>query len=171
MTDMSELRAAVPGTGRITWIGVARAKRSPIESLREVRVEPGRGIVEDHHAGAGGKREVTLIQTEHFPVIAALVGRERVEPELLRRNLSITGINVYALRERRFRVGTAVLEGAGTCPPCTRIEENLGPGGFQAARGHAGICARVVEGGVLRVGDEVVDLGFAVGAGTGGALD
>jgi MOSC domain-containing protein YiiM len=98
---------------------------------------------------------VTLIQFEHLAVVAALMGREAVPPELLRRNLAVAGISVLALKDRRFRIGEVLLEGTGPCEPCSRMEQNLGPGGYNAMRGHGGITARVLEGGFIRVGDVV----------------
>jgi MOSC domain-containing protein YiiM len=88
-------------------------------------------------------------------VIAALCAKEEVSPKLLRRNIVVSGINLLALKKARFLIGTAELEGTGPCVPCSRMEENLGPGGYNATRGHGGITARVVTAGIIRVGDEV----------------
>jgi MOSC domain-containing protein YiiM len=81
--------------------------------------------------------------------------RDATPPELTRRNIVVSGINLLALKDRRFQIGGAVLEATGPCEPCSRMEENLGPGGYNAMRGHGGITARVVEEGTIRVGDEV----------------
>lgn len=151
-----ELVERVPQVGRLEWIGLAPARRAPIESVQEALAEPGTGLRGDHHARSGlGKRQVTLVQSEHLPAIAALAGRTSVESELLRRNLVVSGINLASLRARRFRIGGVELEGTGDCAPCSRMEEALGAGGYQAMRGHGGITAIVVTGGTLRVGDEV----------------
>ena len=90
-----------------------------------------------------------------MPVIAELTGRSTVDPALLRRNLIVSGINLYALRKGRLRIGDVLLEGTGVCAPCSRMERALGPGGFHAMRGHGGITARVLSPGELRVGQAV----------------
>ena len=103
-----------------------------------------------------GKRQVTLIQAEHLPVIAALAGLETVAPEHLRRNVVVSGLALLALKDRRFRIGDVLLEGTGECHPCSRMEEAFGPGGYNAVRGHGGITARVLEGGLIEVGGLLV---------------
>ena len=103
-----------------------------------------------------GKRQITLIQAEHLPVIAALAGLEMVTPEHLRRNVVVSGLALLALKDRRFRIGDVLLEGTGECHPCSRMEEAFGPGGYNAVRGHGGITARVLEGGLVEVGGLLV---------------
>jgi len=88
-------------------------------------------------------------------VIASLCGREQVMPEQLRRNLLVSGINLLALRDRSFLIGEVLLRGTGCCQPCSRMEESLGPGGYNAVRGHGGITAEVLRGGSLSLGDAV----------------
>jgi MOSC domain-containing protein YiiM len=72
-----------------------------------------------------------------------------------RRNIVVSGINLLALRNAKVHVGEALLEIVGPCAPCSRMEEEIGPGGYAAMRGHGGMTARIVSGGVIRVGDAV----------------
>lgn len=116
-----------------------------------------RGLEGDRTASrSSSRRQVTLIQAEHLPVIGSLLGRtDAVTPDVLRRNLVISRLNLAALRTSTFRIGSVLLEGTGHCHPCSRMEEALGHGGYNAVRGMGGITARILEGGVIRVGDEV----------------
>lgn len=159
MTQMKELLSTLPRPGQLEHILVRPARREEPVRVEKVRALPGRGLEGDHRAGrpSDSPRQVTLIQAEHLPVITALTGVEAT-PERLRRNLVVSGINLLALKERRFRVGGAVFEGSGLCHPCSRMEEALGPGGYNAVRGHGGILARVVEEGELTVGDALEPL-------------
>lgn len=181
--SIHELRATFARPGRVEWLGLRLARRAAVEGVLEVQAHPLVGLIGDHGKtaptrltalsgeleetpraaaapipGGPGRRQVTLIQAEHLPVIAALTGLEGVAPELLRRNIVVSGVPLLALKDARFRIGEVVLEGTGECHPCSRMEENLGEGGYNAVRGHGGLTARVIVGGLIRVGDPVTAL-------------
>jgi MOSC domain-containing protein YiiM len=154
--DLARLMANFPRAGKVEWIGVRALRRAPPAGMEEVEAIAGYGLAGDHYASKNnGKRQVSLIQREHLEVVAGILGKVEVRPEWLRRNLVVSGINLYALRDRRFRVGNVVLEGTGTCDPCSRMEEALGPGGYNAMRGHGGIVCRILQTGKIRLGDAV----------------
>ncbi|UWX03641.1 MOSC domain-containing protein [Pseudoxanthomonas sp. NC8] len=147
--------ATLPHRGRVEWIGLRPARETTMVEVDAVRATTGGGLDGDRYKGGSGERGVTLIQAEHLPVIAALAGHDALAPVILRRNLVVSGIPLVALKGRRFRIGDVVLEGTESCDPCSRMEAALGPGGFNAMRGHGGLCARIVEGGTLHLGDVV----------------
>jgi MOSC domain-containing protein YiiM len=145
-----------PREGHVAWIGLRPRRRAPLEPVMEAVAEAGRGLMGDHAAlRTLDKRQVTLIQAEHLVAVASLLGEAAIAPEDCRRNIVVSGINLLALRNRHFRIGEVLLEGTGVCAPCSRMEENLGPGGYNAMRGHGGITARVLEDGVIRRGAAV----------------
>ncbi len=153
---LSELLDSLPQVGRLEWIGLRPARRAPIKVMQEVQAIADHGLSGDRSGErAGGRRQVTLIQAEHLPAIGAMSGREGVVPEWLRRNLVVSGINLLALKDRQFSIGHTLFEHTGLCEPCSYMEEVLGPGGYNAMRGHGGITAAVLTDGVLRVGDPV----------------
>lgn len=155
MIPLKELLAAVPQTGTVQWMGVRPAARAEMIIVDAVEARREAGLTGDHtRPSPRNARQVTLIQWEHLAVISALIGRS-LEPQDLRRNIAVTGINLFSLKSRRFQIGQAIFETTGWCQPCARLEERLGPGTFQAMRGHGGITARILSGGIIRVGDTV----------------
>ena len=153
--ELRELRNTLPQTGIVQWIGVRPGRRLPLDEVKSVMIHED-GLEGDRFSGqAGAPRTVTLIQQEHLPVVASIMGREEVDPGLLRRNIVVSGINLLALKDQSFRIGEAELFATGNCPPCSRMEENLGEGGYNAMRGHGGITARVLKPGNIQIGDSV----------------
>ncbi|MGR3491911.1 MAG: MOSC domain-containing protein [Shimia sp.] len=135
--------------GRVDWIGLRPERRAEMQSVDEAKLTET-GLAGDH--ARPGKRALTLIQAEHLPVIAALTGID-ITPDLLRRNIVVSKLNLLALKGARVTIGTAEIEITGPCPPCSRMEEALGPGGYSAMRGHGGVCATVIQPGIVRCGD------------------
>jgi MOSC domain-containing protein YiiM len=150
-SPLARLMRAPVQPGRVVWIGVRHARREALQAVSSVIAHTGEGLEGDHYSRRGGSRQVTLIQAESLRAIASHLGRGEVSPFDLRRNIVTEGINLNALKDRRFRIGDAVLEASGECHPCSRMEETFGAGGYNAVRGVGGITARVIEGGAIRL--------------------
>lgn len=146
--------------GQLEWIGLRPAHKADLVEVTEVEAIAELGLSGDRRCKGkpGSKRQVTLINREHIDVVAELMALESIAPTLLRRNLMVSGINLQSLRHQRFRIGEAEFETTEQCHPCIRMEKALGKGAVGAMFGHGGICARIIKGGMIRVGDEVVRL-------------
>lgn len=155
-SEFRELRKIMPQQGMVSWIGVRELRREPLTPVKEVSVKIGEGLEGDRFSGnPESNRQVTLIQAEHLSMVAGILGKDNIDPSLARRNIVVTGLNLLALKDQQFQIGEVVLETTGYCYPCSRMEQNLGPGGYNAMLGHGGITAKVIKEGVIKVDDKV----------------
>jgi len=154
-TEQASLRRLVqqfPNVGRLEAILLRPERHAPVLSVGSTEALVDRV--------GGSSRQVTLIQQEHMAVMAALLRKDHIDPAWLRRNLVVSGLNLLAAKTLfkdeplLLHIGPqVVLEITGPCEPCSRMEAILGPGGYNAMRGHGGMNARVRVGGRISVSD------------------
>lgn len=157
--SIAELTQNFHSVGRVEWIGLRTARREKMESVQQAELVPGSGLQGDRFKGTiKSKRQVSLIQAEHLSGMAKMLKLDKLPPELLRRNIVISGVNLLSLKGMRFSLGNALMEMSGLCHPCSRMEETFGSCGYNVVRGHGGIIARVLEAGEIKVGSELANI-------------
>ncbi len=147
--------------GVVEGIYVSRKGSAAMERIEEVMTIAGCGIEGDRYCEGtgfwtpyGDVCEVTLISSEDLDEIESDLGI-RVRNGEHRRNIVTRGIKLTDLRRKRFRVGEALLEFDRSRPPCRHVQDLSEPGMTRALRGRGGICARVIEGGMIRTHDAI----------------
>jgi len=168
MADLRQLTRRFPHAGRVQGIYLRPSRGVPAVSVAAAVAIAGRGLAGDRGCEKDGgprighKRQVTLMQAEHVPLIAGWIGQERIDPASFRRNLHVGGINLLAARKLfadqpvRIAIGRdVVLVVTGPCDPCSKMEDALGAGAYNAMRGHGGLTAEIATGGTIAVDDEV----------------
>lgn len=137
---------------------------APLLTVESVFAEAGKGLAGDrYHAGRGAfnapqfdqtVREVTLIGTESIRECNA-----RLETALsaadFRRNLVTEGLDLRALKGKRFRIGEAVLRHVRSAPPCRYLARLSGADMMTGLKGIGGIRAVIEHSGTIRTGDAI----------------
>lgn len=146
---------------RVDALYVASTEGKPMATRRTVQMVPG-GVENDRYYTERGYYspldvcEVTFMSREAIETVRAEYGIDVADGEH-RRNVVTTGVDLRELLESRFRVGGAVLEGTRPRPPCAHVEHVAEKEGLARALtgGRGGICADVVDGGEVSVGDDI----------------
>jgi MOSC domain-containing protein YiiM len=129
-----------------------------MSSLTAVEALPGVGLAGDRYAEAKNRRgpdyEVTLIESENIEAFAKATGRE-LTPEMPRRNIVTAGVRLNPLLGQQFLIGRAVFEGLELCEPCSLFAKRTYSEVLDFFRGKGGLRARIVSGGLVRIGDPI----------------
>ena len=120
-----------------------------MEELQEARTVEDVGLEGCAHARPQGKRQVLLMDRETLDVF-------ELAPGIARENVTTEGIDVNGLAVgQRLQIGEVELQVSAVCDPCEQIEA-LRQGLQAAMQGRRGMLCKVVRGGLLGRGDEIV---------------
>ena len=137
----------------VVAIHVAKGRRLPMQAKDRVEVEAGKGIVGDRYHGTK-HRHVTVQSRESLDEAATVFGDD-VPSHLTRRNLTVSHGSIPREPGSRLRIGGVLLEAVRVAAPCKLLDDTIGAGAQDALRRRAGTVFRVLEGGVVAVGDIV----------------
>ena len=135
--------------GKIVSLQLCVGHREPMAHRDEVVAITGQGLEGDRHANPQSHRQVLLMDK-------GVLDSLDLEPGTIRENITISGLPIHQLPSgRHLRIGDqVVLEVTELCEPCARMEE-IRTGLQQTLDGQRGILTRVIQGGVLKLGDPV----------------
>jgi MOSC domain-containing protein YiiM len=125
-----------------------------MKRVESVVAEAGRGLVGDRYHGTR-HRHVTVQSWTQLREAEEIFGAP-IEPSTTRRNLTLTHGEIPKTPGTLLRIGDVLLEAVRVAAPCKLLDDGIGRGAQEALRRRAGTVFRVLEGGTITVGAEVV---------------
>jgi len=137
---------------------------APMHAVASVDLESDKGIVGDrYHASVGtfsqklrskGRDDwqVTLIEAEELD---SFVKAARLDLHYgdFRRNIITRGVRLNDMVGGKFRIAAVIFEGIRLCEPCAHLASLVNDSVLPGLVGRGGLRARIVQGGVISVGD------------------
>jgi MOSC domain-containing protein YiiM len=151
--------------GKVLRIFIAGDKGLPMREVSEVMASREAGLAGDRYGKGKGSwstpgkthRQVSIISIEAINAANDML-LQPFDPSETRRNIVVNGIYPNELIGREFTIGEARLRGTKLCDPCQRPAHLAGKGSIDfegAFHDRGGLCAEVVEDGMIYVGDGI----------------
>tara|TARA_Y100001934_G_scaffold118233_1_gene144730 strand:+ start:325 stop:813 length:489 start_codon:yes stop_codon:yes gene_type:complete len=132
-------------------------KHNAILKPSEVECVTGKGIRGDRYFGF---KENYKAQVTFFDQAVHLAVREKFSsdhpPEIYRRNILLSGVDLNTLIGKCFQLGEVKFEGVQECTPCYWMNQAVSPGTEEFLKGQGGLRARVLSNGKLRLGENSI---------------
>ncbi len=151
-------------SGRVERIYLTGVRREQPQEVAPVQLEAGRGIVGDRYhmrslelLAAGDEvqsNHISLISREELDAFLARNGADIAYGDF-RRNVLTSGVDLYALIGKQFRLGSALCQGVEDCAPCAFLAATVHRAVIPGLEKRAGLRAIILEDGELNIGDAV----------------
>ncbi len=137
--------------GTIVSLQLNVGRRQPAEVVESAVLAAGEGIQGDRHATGLKRRgyQVLLIDRETLETLG-------LAPGVVKENVTTSEIDLGSLTGgQQLKLGVeAIVEISKPCAPCSRMDE-IRPGLQQELEGRRGMLGFVLQGGTVRVGDQI----------------
>jgi MOSC domain-containing protein YiiM len=132
-------------------------RRLPMQAVESIEAVAGHGFSGCAHARRNSGRQVLLVDRETLDAM-------QLHPGIIRENITTEGLNVNGLAMgEQLRIGPVLLQVSAVCTPCGQLEK-VRPGLRREMYGRRGMLCRVLEGGVIRVGEAIRRVASAASA-------
>jgi MOSC domain-containing protein YiiM len=133
---------------------------NPILSVQEITCVAGRGIERDRYFDfkEDFKGQITFFDYDLFEKIRTQFNVPQLCGSEFRRNVMIQGCSLNGLIGKKFSVGECIFEGSEECAPCYWMDEAVCSGIEEFLKGQGGLRARIIEGGPLAVGKNILEI-------------
>jgi len=120
--------------------------------VREAQLLAGRGIEGDRYLDFKDdyKGQVTFFEWEVYERMVEKFAAHGKGPEVFRRNIITTGVDLNALIGEEFEVQGVRFLGIQECAPCHWMNTAFADGAEEALKGNGGLRAKILSDGVLR---------------------
>tara|TARA_B100001105_G_C22102134_1_gene319579 strand:+ start:70 stop:513 length:444 start_codon:yes stop_codon:yes gene_type:complete len=114
--------------GKVRGIGISKniGNEIQIQSLNEVEVIAGKGLINDKHFKDGNevRCQITLIEIENINYYNR-ISNTTIPAISFRRNIITEGIKLNELVGKEFIIGEVRVKAHDLCRPCKYLEESL----------------------------------------------
>lgn len=154
-------------TALVEGIYINKKRRKPLQTVKTVQLEAGKGIVGDRYHEQAVKQLTAgeAVKPNHLSLIAKeeldafLVNNNTQIPYRdFRRNILTKGIDLNSLVGKKFSVGNALCEGVEYCEPCAFLAATVHRAVLPELQEKAGLRAIILEGGTLEVGNSIAPI-------------
>ncbi len=128
------------------------AGTAPVIEVSQAECVAGKGIVGDRFFDwkEDYKGQITFFEHEQYERLCEKLGVMGVPPSAFRRNVITKGVDLNTLIGTEFEVQGVRFFGTQESAPCYWMNQAFAEGAEEALKGHGGLRAKILCGGVLR---------------------